>query len=191
MAPAASGRANELPEPGAHRLDVADQDALGDLEGQVAGREPRGLQRVHHLLDQLRLLELAAGQVDVDRQRRRLREPVLPASQLEAGLEQHPAADRPEQARLLGVVQLLDVDDHPADGRPHGGHLGLEAGPGRPGPGQALVDHGQLLELDVEQQASRCTLTRLPVRKVTWPKIPPRRGRAPAGYAGGAGRSRR
>jgi hypothetical protein len=79
----------ELPQPQAHRLDVADQDALGDLEGELARRQPRGLQRVDHLGDQALLLELAAGQVDVDRQRRRVRELVLPAAGLEAGLEQH------------------------------------------------------------------------------------------------------
>jgi hypothetical protein len=38
----------------------------------------------------------------VDRQRRRVRELVLPASGLEAGLQQHPVADGPDQALLLG-----------------------------------------------------------------------------------------
>src|SRR5829696_2445614 len=92
----------ELPQPHAHRLDVADQDALGDLDGELARRQPRGLERVDHLGDQALLLELAAGQVDVDRQRRRVRELALPAAGLEAGLEQHPVADRPDQPLLLG-----------------------------------------------------------------------------------------
>jgi len=57
---------------------------------------------LRHLADQALLLELAAGQVDLDRQRRRVRELVLPASGLEAGLQQHPVADGPDQALLLG-----------------------------------------------------------------------------------------
>jgi hypothetical protein len=56
------------------------------------------------------------------------------------------AAQGPEEPLLLGVVQVLDLEDHPADGRPHGLDLGGQVGLARVGlgPGQGPVDQPEV-----------------------------------------------
>ena len=80
---------------------VLEQDGLRDFEDQAAGRQARCLERRAHLLDHARVLELAPAQVHAHRQRRLDGVRELPLARLPAGLTQHPAADRDDEAGLL------------------------------------------------------------------------------------------
>src|SRR5207237_7119729 len=81
---------------------VLHQDALGDLEPQRARVEAGGVQRLLDLLDQIGLEHLAAGEIDGERERRKLRVRLLEPPHLRAGLVQYPAAEGSDDPGLLG-----------------------------------------------------------------------------------------
>ena len=81
--------------------EVVHQGALGDLQGQTRGIQAGHLERALDLGGDAALGELASGDVDADSQRRPARVLALPRADLPAGLGEHPAADRPDQAGLL------------------------------------------------------------------------------------------
>ena len=83
---------------------VGQQGGLGEFEPQPAGRQPAGLEGRGDVGHQVRLFELAGG--DVDRQRQRPGCGRWPGRGGTAGHAQQPAAQRHDQAGGLG-----DVDD--------------------------------------------------------------------------------
>ena len=88
-----------------------DDGVLGDLEGQLAAREPGLLQGGGHGLGHLAPPELVDGAVDAQLDARR------PAAGLLAGLHHDPAGQRPDVATGLGLRdQLVGRDDDPGSG---------------------------------------------------------------------------
>src|SRR6266508_3653776 len=82
--------------------DIGDQQALGQLQGQVAGLQAGGGKGLGDLGGQVGLGELDRGQVDADAQLLAAGDGGLPVAGLLAGAVQHPGADRDQQAGLLG-----------------------------------------------------------------------------------------
>ena len=97
-------------------LRILHQRALGDFQLQI-GRVDLGFrQHLGHAVHQVGLGELPAGQVDVDLQRRPVREIPVPDRGLLAGPAQHPFADRHDQAGLLGQRDEVQRRQHAAVG---------------------------------------------------------------------------
>jgi len=63
-----------------HGLLVGGQDALGDLQHQLARAQPRGVEGAGHVLEQVGLLELAHRQVDAEERVGLEREPAPPVA---------------------------------------------------------------------------------------------------------------
>ena len=92
------------------------------------GRKAALAQRAGDVVDHLGVLELAAGQVDVEGQRLLpWRAVALPGGCLPAGLPQHPGAERPDQPAGLGQGDELGRWDQPP-GRVVPAAQGLGAG---------------------------------------------------------------
>ena len=77
----------------------AHQRGLGQLQAQRLGRDAGG-ERVRDHGREVRVLELAGGDVDRDRQRRQALG--VPGREIAHGGAQHPGAERADQPRLLG-----------------------------------------------------------------------------------------
>jgi hypothetical protein len=89
----------EIAERDEGALVVLEEGALGDLDLQIAGQELVTAQALRHRLEEAGVGELKARDVDGDR---RNEEPALPPClDLPARLLDHPAAERPDQPRLL------------------------------------------------------------------------------------------
>jgi hypothetical protein len=86
---------------------VEHQHGLGQLQDQVGGGQPGGVDGAGHVLDHVGLLELAHREVDADERRPHQREAALPVAGRPAGRVQHPAADGDDQAALLGHADEL------------------------------------------------------------------------------------
>ena len=97
-------------------LGVVDQDALGHLEARAApAGMPVSLEDRADVVDEVGLLELARRDVDRHRERSRSGAAASPAPRpaRQASLE-HPRAERPDQAGLLGERDELGRRDEPA-----------------------------------------------------------------------------
>ena len=77
-------------------LTARDQHALGELEREQMRREIRPLEGAVDVFDELRMLKLTRR--DVDRDLEVATEELTQTRRVEAGLEQHPAADRHDQS---------------------------------------------------------------------------------------------
>src|SRR5207244_11979114 len=91
------------------------------------------LERVAQVGDDRVRLELANGEVDADRERLLAREALVDDNALAARRVQDPAANRDDQARLLGERDELERRDVPA---------------GRVPPAQERLDAGDLARLE-------------------------------------------
>ncbi len=76
-------------------------DALRDLQLQVVGSQSGLLEGFANLLDQVGLLKLAGGDVDVERKRRVAPVLFLPRAHLTASFLQHPLSDGRYEPRLF------------------------------------------------------------------------------------------
>ena len=95
----------ELPQPPERadpRLGLVHQHALGDLDLEAARIQSGLVEDGRDLVDEVRLDELASRQVDRHEQLRTVRPRIAPGSGLPAGGLEHPAAERQDEAGLLG-----------------------------------------------------------------------------------------
>ena len=84
--------------------------------------KPARLERVPHVVDDRLRLELLDREVDADRQRRASRERLVQANAFATGLLEDPAADRDDQAGLLGERnELQSAGSSRASGASSGG----------------------------------------------------------------------
>ena len=136
----------EPPQDLGRRVALRHDHVLGHLEHQRARGQPVRLQGVRHLVHQVGLLQLPAGQVDADRQ---VATPVLPpAGEDLAGAPKDPAAQGNDQAGLLGHVEEL-AGRHQAPLRVLPAHQRLEAAQATVGePDQRLVVESELASLE-------------------------------------------
>src|SRR3954469_19712271 len=95
----------------ARRGDVLEEDALGDLEAEAAGLEAAARERPLHLAEELGPGELAARHVDGDAEVGGVREALAPGGDLGGRLLEHPAAERRDEAGLLGQADELGRAD--------------------------------------------------------------------------------
>ena len=80
---------------------VIGQDALGQLEDQGLRVEPGGVDRIHHLRNQLGPLQLPPVEIDADRHRGRRGIAHLPAAGIARRLLHGPAAKLDDHAAAL------------------------------------------------------------------------------------------
>ncbi len=100
-------------------VGVVHDRALGELDHEVAGLEPRLLQRLGHVLHQVAVLQVPRRDVHREAQPAAAGHRAAPAAQVAAGLAQYPAAELVDLAALL---------DHLDEARGHQ-HAGLRVAP--------------------------------------------------------------
>ena len=83
-------------------LGVLHDRALGQLDHQAAGLEAGDRERVAHVLDQVALLQMAAGDVDRHAQPVAGGDRVTQRTDLRARVDQHPATELDDPAGFLG-----------------------------------------------------------------------------------------
>jgi len=135
----------------AHR--VLHERRLGQLQDQALGVQARVVQGLLDLVGEALLGELPAADVDADRDAVGRGQGTVQLGNLQAGLAQHPAADRVDEARLLGQGDEL-VGAHQAALRALPADERLKAH--QAGVGQAhdgLVVHDELVALHGAAQA--------------------------------------
>src|SRR5215213_3666956 len=106
----------ELAQHGRGRVYVVHDGALGDFELEAARADARPLDDVRDLLDEERVVELLAREVDADEERRAHGVRGLPAVHLPAGLAQGPLADGENLAGLFGDGDEVERRDEAALG---------------------------------------------------------------------------
>ena len=98
-------------------LWVGHTDGLGDFELESEGIEAALLQCGADILDESRVCELLAGDVDGDGEARKSGEGRMPGLELAAGVAKDPIAERENKARVFGDVDELVGRDEAEAGR--------------------------------------------------------------------------
>src|ERR1700688_286412 len=104
----------ELQQHGGGGFNILHQDALGEFEFEISGRQASLREYRPDTFDKIFIAELNGGNVDGNKQWRESR--VLPGTRLPACFAQHPTANRENETAIFGDGHELGGRDEPAIG---------------------------------------------------------------------------